>query len=409
VLTPIQREAVVLLSNNGTVLLEGGSRSGKTYLALRTICKRAMDQRSDHLITRYRFAHAKQSICYQTMPAVLESIGLGGLKPNKSDWFYEFPNGSTCWIGGLDEKDRTEKILGNEYATIFENEASQITYDSHEMLATRLNPPAGMRALNIIDYNPPHVRHWGYSIFHLRRFPDGRPVPVDDYARIKMNPVDNPHLSADYIERLGQLSVAKRKRFLEGAYGDDEGKLWRREWIRYAEPPATLQRIVVGVDPSGTKRGDEVGIVVAALHADGYSVIGDYSLHGTPAEWSAEVARAYAEHRADSVVAEANYGGEMVEHTIRASAPDLRVELVHATRGKAVRAEPISALYERGKVTHAHPMIDLEDEMCMFDPLQSASPNRMDALVWAMSALVSTIDTTTPARVSGRPLPRREM
>jgi len=214
-------------------------------------------------------------------------------------------------------------------------------------------------------------------------------VPDDDYAKIKMNPHDNrQHLSDGYIDRtLANLSAAKRKRFLEGEYGDDNGTLWRRDWIRYRTAPEGLTRIVVGVDPTGSKTGDECGIVVAGVLEGHYYVLDDYSLHGTPSEWAQAVAEAYTRHRADAIVAESNFGGEMVKHTIRTAAPDAKVTMVTATRGKVIRAEPISALYEQGKVWHNGVMQELEDELCMYDPATSASPNRMDALVWALTAL----------------------
>lgn len=390
-LTDKQKEAALLLSEYKHCLLEGGSRSGKTFLACRAIIRRAARQKSDHLITRFRFSHAKQAICYQTFPAAAKSVGLSSqIKLNKTDWFYELPNGSTIWIGGLDDKERTEKILGNEYSTIFENEASQISFDSHETLMTRLNPSGGMRALNIIDYNPPSKHHWGYLIFHKGIFPDGRPVPHELYASIKMNPSDNlQNLSEGYIDEvLGNLSSAKQKRFLHGEYSDDIGKLWKREWIKYKHETPDLQRIVVAVDPTGTKSGDECGIVVAGRIGEEYHVLDDYSLNGTAAEWAAEVAKAYEYWKADAVIAESNYGGDMVKAVINNQAPNARVKLVTATRGKVVRAEPISALYERGKVWHNRVMQDLEDEMCSYDPETSASPNRMDALVWAITDMM---------------------
>lgn len=392
--TDKQIQAIKLLKKNKTACLFGGSRSGKTFIALFAVVLRAINYLcTRHLVIRFRFSHAKQSICYDSMPDVLKALNVDTrVVLNKSDWFYEFPNGSTIWIGGLDDKERTEKILGNEFASIYLNEASQVSYDSHEMLTTRLNPPVGIKPLYIIDYNPPCKTHWGYSIFELRKFPDGRPVPDNDYAKLKMNPHDNrDNLSDDYIEdTLANLSAAKRKRFLDGDYGDDIGTLWRREWIRYQQQPDDLQRVVVGVDPTGSAGGDECGIVVSASDGVEYYVLDDYSLHGTPSEWAQAVGAAYTKYKADAIVAEANYGGDMVKSTIKTSVPGANVKLVSATRGKVVRAEPISALYEQGKVWHTDVMQELEDELCMYDPATSASPNRMDALVWAITELSET-------------------
>ena len=390
VLTPKQKELLKTAASYTTTLAEGGSRSGKTLAWLYAILKRACEHESKHLVARYRFAHAKQAICHETMPVLFDGLGLrGAAKLNKTDWFYELPNGSTIWIGGLDEKERTEKILGNEYATILLNEASQIGYDTYETIVTRLNPPSTMAGRIFIDYNPPSIKHWGYKIFHERQFPDGRAVPDGDYARVKLNPNDNPHLSEEYVERLKQLSPGKRKRFLAGEYAKDEGALWRREWISYGEPPATLHRVVIGVDPAGSVGGDEIGIVVAAESDGVYYVLDDVSLHGTPTEWARAVANVYNRWSADVVAAERNYGGDMVKHTIQSVDRSVNVRMVTATRGKAVRAEPISSMYEQGKVLHREPFPELEDEMCMYEPGSDVSPNRLDAAVWALTELTS--------------------
>ena len=396
--TPKQIEAVNLIGNNTTTLLEGGSRSGKTVIALHVMVVRALHYPGTwHLAARLRFNHARTSLWQKTLPDVLKFHNLDGqAKYNHSDTYVEIGNGSRILIGGLDDKDRVEKILGNEYATIFLNEASQIMYDSVEIIMTRLNPPKGVPARCMIDFNPPAMKHWGYSIFHKRVFPDGRPVPADDYAVIKMNPGDNlDNISENYMARLEGLSGRRRKRFLHGDYGEEEGALWKREWFKYRTPPVDMRRVVIGVDPSGSKEGDEIGIIAVGRCAEGkYWVMGDYSLHGTPNEWSNEVMAAYDNKQADAVVAEKNYGGDMVESTItRFGARNINVKMVSATRGKQVRAEPISALYEQGLVYHTEPMAELEDELVTtkFEELEK-SPNRLDALVWALTELASEGD-----------------
>lgn len=385
---PKQKDAIRLIKNNRVTLLEGGGRSGKTLIFLYVIIVRCLLKVSDHLVCRFRFSHVKQAICYQTMPKLLKILGLEHtVRLNKSEWFYEFPNGSRIWIGGLDDKERTEKILGNEYATIFLNEASQISFDSYEMIITRLNPPQGMTGKILIDYNPPSKKHWGYLIFHERRFPDGRPVPENDYAFMKINPGDNPHNSPEYMGNLEQLSYQKRERFLHGNYTDDLGTLWRRSWIRYQGVIPDLHRGVIGVDPSGSVHGDEIGIVGAGIRDVQKYVLDDYSLHGTPAEWAAEVVACYWKWSADVIVAEKNFGGDMVESTIKNVDQRVNVKLITSSRGKVVRAEPVSAEYEKGRVYHRVMFQELEDEMCFYDPAKSDSPNRMDALVFAINEL----------------------
>jgi len=390
-----QKQAISLIGKNKTVLLEGGSRSGKTFIIIYTMIVRALHYPNTwHLAARLRLSHATRSLWMKTIPDVLKGIGIQkAVKYNGSNYFIELPSGSRVWVDGLDDKERVEKILGNEYATIYYNEASQINYDTFELVSTRLNPPRGVPGRILIDYNPPSIQHWGYKIFHKREFPDGRKVPDNDYRWLQMNPEDNKeNLSEDYIPTLKNLSIQKRKRFLDGEYGVEEGALWKREWIKYGKVPpnVTLIRVVVGVDPSGSATGDEIGIIVAGLGDDGkYYILADYTLHGSPQEWSEEVFMAYNKKQADKVVAEKNYGGDMVEATItQMGRKNINVELITASRGKAVRAEPISALYERGEVIHTETFMELEDELCTWRPEENdRSPNRLDALVFALTEL----------------------
>jgi phage terminase large subunit-like protein len=390
--TEKQKELYRLFKKNRTVLAEGGGRSGKTTAIVRYIILRALKfPGTDHLIGRFRFSHCKQSICFQTFPKLAEIEGLNyNSFLNKSDWFYDFPNGSKIWIGGFDSKERTEKILGNEFSTIYLNESSQIDFNTYEMILSRLNPSQGVPGKMLIDLNPSSINHWVYRLFHSRKFPDGRPVPEDDFKFIKINPADNPHVSPDYISTLQTMSAAKRLRFLEGEYSTDSGSLWKRDWISYGQADR-YERIVIGVDPSGTVGGDEVGIIVCAKSGNEFFVLDDRSLHGTPAQWAAEVAAAYNEHRADLVIAEKNYGGDMVLHTLQTAQRNINVRLVTSSRGKLIRAEPISALYEHGRVKHRIPFYDLENEYCTYDGKEvTASPNRLDAAVFALTELAGS-------------------
>lgn len=171
---------------------------------------------------------------------------------------------------------------------------------------------------------------------------------------------------------------------------DNENALWQRDWIeryRVHHAPA-LERIVVAVDPPAGINGDECGIVVAGCDGcgDGY-VIADRSLDGlTPNQWAARVADAFVEFKADAIVAEANQGGEMVRSVLHQQMANAPVKLVHATRDKRTRALPIASLYERGTVHHAGVHPELEDQMCTYDG-SGPSPDRMDAMVWALSEL----------------------
>lgn len=173
---------------------------------------------------------------------------------------------------------------------------------------------------------------------------------------------------------------------------DNPDALWQRNAIeahRVSSFP-NLVRIVVGVDPAVTSsRGsDDTGIVVAGIDAQRHAyVLGDYSCHTTPKEWALEAVSAFHKHNADRLVGEVNNGGELVETTIRTIQPDIPYKAVHASRGKQVRAEPISSLYEQGRVHHVGCFPALEDQMCEWIPGSGKSPDRVDALVWALTEL----------------------
>lgn len=179
---------------------------------------------------------------------------------------------------------------------------------------------------------------------------------------------------------------------------DIEGALWTRsllEQSREAGAVPEAARMVVAVDPPASANGDECGIIVAALGVDGIArVLADRSLGGAaPAEWAKRVAETAEEWNADRVVAEANQGGAMVESVLRAADQALPVKLVHAARGKVARAEPVAALYAAGRVRHVGVFARLEDQLCGLlvggtyaGP--GSSPDRADALVWAMSELL---------------------
>lgn len=402
-------------------MLDGGSRSAKTFLHLRTIATRAIAApESRHAVLRFRFNHVKASVVHDTWPKMMKlCFPKVGYELDKTDWFAELPNRSQVWFGGLDEKDRTEKILGQEYATILLNEVSQIPYASRNLALTRLaqkcmhrvgGAEQALRLLALYDCNPPPKSHWSYQIFRKKVDPETKePLKNPElYAALRMNPIDNrENLAPEYLEELDNLPARMRIRFRDGEYADaSDGALWTIEGIekwRDTEVP-DLQRIVVGIDPSGSgdednAANDEIGIIVAGLGTDGNAyVLEDLTLKAGPEKWGGVAVSAYDRHDADLVVGETNYGGEMVRFVIQAAGskdsrkgkPKPQFKKVTASRGKVVRAEPISVLSEQGKVRFAGKFPDLEDELCGFTTTGytgSGSPNRADAMIWAISEL----------------------
>lgn len=208
------------------------------------------------------------------------------------------------------------------------------------------------------------------------------------------------NLAEPFVDAMQSVYAGTRlgRQELDGELIDDvDGALWTRAMIAAASTDRTpdLVRVVIGVDPPAGSKGDACGIVAVGLGEDGRAyVLADASLGGaSPEGWARKVAQVGEKWTADRIIAEANNGGDMVESVLRGAAHSLPVRLVHAARGKVARAEPVAALYERGKVRHAGRFPELEDELCglctggaYHGP--GRSPDRADALVWAVTELM---------------------
>lgn len=401
----------VLISDATHCCLGGGSRSGKTFLLLRMIIIRALKSPgSRHAVFRFRFNAIKASVIYDTLPKVFNLCFPGLWNPkslNKTDWFYTLPNGSEIWFGGLDDKERTEKVLGNEYATIYLNETSQIPWASRVLVMSRLAQKTdNLKLKAYYDLNPAAKTHWVYRLFIEKKDPETKqPVARPfNYSYYKINPIDNiENLDPEYIHELDDLPEKARKRFKLGDFADDtDGALWTEELLaqnRVLGQEGTLPdwlRVIVAVDPSGCNgdpdtRSDEIGITVCALGTDGHGyLLEDLSGKYGPEKWGQIAVAAYERHKADRVVGEINFGGDMVRSVIHAVDSNVAYGEVHASRGKIARAEPISALYERKKIHHVGYFPEIEDQFCSMT--QSGyqglkSPDRADSAVWGFTEL----------------------
>lgn len=406
-LTPRQVEGNRLLASDARhILFRGGSRSGKTFLICRAIIIRALKAESSHAILRFRFNHLKESIIGQSMPAVMRLCYPDvNYEINKTDWFLSLPNRSRVLFGGLDDKDRTEKILGQEHSTIFLNEISQIAYSARNKAVTRLAQKSGLALKAYYDCNPPSAGHWSYRMFMRKQEPtSGAALPRPElYATMQMNPRHNAaNLPPEYIQELEALPDRDRRRFLEGEYlSEVPGALWTLEGFERNRvstnqvPP--LVRIVVAVDPSGCDgdedtRSDKIGIVAMGIDQSGVAyLLEDATDHYSPREWARKALELYDVWSADLIVAESNFGGAMVENTIRTERPNAPIKMVNASRGKVRRAEPVSALFEKNKIKHVGIFSDLEDQLLSFTTSGyegSTSPDAGDAYVWAATELL---------------------
>ncbi|MBM2576821.1 DNA-packaging protein [Jannaschia sp. Os4] len=223
----------------------------------------------------------------------------------------------------------------------------------------------------------------------------GRDTTVTTHATTRDNAA---HLARGFLEEVEARFAGTRmgRQELDGVLLEDvEGALWTTAMLEAcrADEVPEMDRVVVGVDPAVTAGGDETGIVVVGLGPDGTAwVLEDATVAASsPSEWARAVARVYARWGASRVVAEGNQGGDMVEAVLRQVAPEVSYRKVTARVGKAARAEPVAALYERGRVRHGRGLGLLEDQMCRMTVAGwrgGGSPDRVDALVWALWELV---------------------
>ncbi len=405
----------MLISDAVHCAVGGGSRSGKTFLLCRQVFIRAiLEPNSRHAMFRFRFNSIWASVVLDTMPKMLRLCfpyfnATMDQMLNKKHGYMTLPNGSEIWFAGLDDKDRTEKILGMEFATIYFNECSQIPWASVILAKTRLAQLThNIKLKAFYDFNPPSKKHWTYLQFVDKVNPDDRRPEPDqfEFGYYMINPIDNQdNIGSGYIKLLEGLPERARNRFLHGRFSDDsEGALWSEETLAQnrrvgheLEPKIPdFQRVIIAIDPSGCSgpedlRSDEVGIMVGALGADGHGyLIEDLSGRYKPEEWARIAASAFERHSADCIVAEKNFGGDMVRAVIHAENPDLPYKEVNASRGKIVRAEPISMLYDQNKIHHIGHFPELEDQlmgMLVSGYVGLKSPDRADSLVWLFTEL----------------------
>jgi hypothetical protein len=403
--------------------------SGKTFLICRNIVLRALlAPTSRHGIFRYRYNAVRSSIMMDTLPKVFKlCFPTVKYELNKSEGIFYLMNGSSIILGGLDDGQRVEKLLGLEFATIYLNESSQIPFQSRNTIVTRLAQKVVKLDGTLLtprmyyDANPPSKSHWTYKLFIQKIDPDSKQLlhNPEDYCSFQINPIDNTaNVSEGYLNILKGMNSRMQKRFLLGEFSDEgldtlfkEGVVERNR-VTSAELPE-FSRVIIAVDPSGAGssegKGDAIGIVVVGLGVDKFAyVLKDATIKAAPAIWSQLVTDLFNLYEANLVVAEVNYGGAMVEDVLRATRSNLPIKVTTSTRGKHIRAEPVATLYEQDKVKHLtnssgdyldDSLTELEEELYGFTVngyVGERSPNRADALVFAITEVFH--DIISPVR-----------
>jgi predicted phage terminase large subunit-like protein len=291
----------------------------------------------------------------------------------------QWPNGAKSLVFTADEPER---LRGKQHMRLWMDEAAAWrrpeAYDQ-AMLGLRL----GRDPRAVVTTTPKPVR----LIRELRAAPTTHITRGSSYEnRANLAPAFFEQIIVKYEgTRLGRQELL-------GEYLDDvPGALWTRAMFDARTPAPDLRRVVVAVDPAvtATEESDETGIVVAGLGVDGRGyVLADRSCRLGPDGWARRAWAAFDEFGADRIIYESNQGGDLVRHTLQTVRNNGSVHGVHASRGKRTRAEPVAALYEQGRVTHTTALDELEDQLCGWTPESGDSPDRMDALVWALTSLM---------------------
>lgn len=387
------------------ILLYGGSRSGKTFLLVILIIKRAAKCKSRHGIARRTLSDARTKIGEGTLRDAFEALGMIEdihYFHHAKDFKFTLENGSEIRLLGMDTRDgQYKKVLGDEYSTLYFNEADDIAYEAIEYGLSRVAQKNELNKRVFYDCNPPTKAHWIYKKFFKFEHPeDGTPLDSTDFMTMQMNPGDNiQNLDPKYIEKvLNKMSARKRKKFLEGEFGEIAyGKVFNNMDINAnkvdPEDVPPLDVIVVSVDPnvSSRKGSDDCGIIAAGKRYgyDDIYILEDQTIPGAgPGVWPGRVAATFKRLGANYVLAESNQGGELVGMAIKAHNKHIPVFTVHSKVGKFARAEPVAEMYAQGIIHHVGTLQDLEDEQVEWDPENSTeSPNRIDALVQVVTKL----------------------
>jgi predicted phage terminase large subunit-like protein len=375
----------------------GGRSSGKSWAAAQGLILRALQGKIRILCCREIQNSIKESV-KKTIENNIERMGLSPYFTFKQDSIVCY-NGSEFLFKGLYANVEQIKSLEN-IAIAYVEEAETVSEKSWQVLIPTIRAP---KSEIWVCFNPRDYEDATYQRFVVN--------PPDNCVSALINYSDNPFCPSVMIEEAENLKRINlglyRHIWLGECRQANENALWKAETM--IEPfrhlsgidPSELDRIVIGIDPAVTsgEKADETGIVAVGLKRGEkgsdhhYYVLEDGSLRGSPSKWAEAAIEFYYFYSADRIIAEVNNGGELVEAVIRNIDPSVSFRAVRASRGKILRAEPIAALYEKGLVHHAGYFTRLEDQMCNYTgDATEKSPDRLDALVWALTELSEAKD-----------------
>ena len=384
------KQELIKASKAKRKIVRAGRRGGKTVYAADYAVEKFLDNR--RILYAVPTSDQLQKFWFEVTTALREPIDAGVFKVDKTMHTIERPGtenrirAKTAW--------NADTLRGDYADDLILDEVQLMSEDAWGTVGAPMLLDNNGDALFI--YTPPSLRSRsaskakdkGWITKFVKLHSDD---PKGRWEVFSFTSHDNPYISKDALEEITEdmTSTAIRQEIYAVDMDEAPGALWTRaniEKLRTIRPPERYEYIVVAIDPSATSGGDEAGIITAGTFMENDYVLSDDSIQGSPKAWATAAITAYHSFTANKIVAEANNGGEMVKQVIEEIDPDVPVELVWASRGKETRAEPVSARYEKEKVHHVGNYELLEDEMVLWTP-GDPSPNRMDALVWAITAL----------------------
>jgi hypothetical protein len=365
---PHPKQAAFVNSPHKRIIVRAGRRGGKT-LGVSILAVKAFLAGQRVLYgapTTEQVERFWTTVC----KALAEPIKAGVFRKNETEHIIELPSteqrirAKTCWNADTLRGDYAGKLILDEWQLMDE--------DTWDTVGTPMLLDNNGDAVFI--YTPPSLHSRSISKARdpqhaAKMFKRAREDTTGRWQAYHFTSQDNPYISREALQDItgDMTALAYRMEILAEDVDEAPGALWTRAIIesgRVIQSP-DLGRVVVGVDPSATSTGDEAGIVVAGRQGHNLYILADNTLQGSPLAWATAAVTAYHMHKADCIVAEANQGGEMVAQVIRQVDTRIPVKLVHASRGKQTRAEPIAAIYEKGHAHHVGAFAALEDECCL--------------------------------------------
>ena len=392
--TPHPRQAEFINSPARRLMCRSGRRSGKTVGSAIYAVKRFLAGR--RILYAAPTEDQVNTFWFEVKKALLEPIDANVFYKNETMHLVEVPGtknrirAKTAWAADNLRGDYADVLILDEFQLM------------HESVWDVVGAPMLMdnNGTAIFIYTPPSLRsttasraedpRYASKMFkkaqteEARALAEGLPLR---WQAFHFTSRENPYISQVALDEVASdmTATSYRQEILAEDLEEAPGALFHMTNIdqnRVTDYPE-MDVIYIAVDPSGSARGDEVGIIAGGRKGRHYYALEDGSGHYSPEKWAEKAVEMYNRWQANKIIGEGNYGGEMVSYTITATHPNVPVELVNASRGKQVRAEPVAAIYEQNRAHHVGNLFKLEDELTMWEPgTNMPSPGRLDANVW---------------------------